>query len=458
MRGERRWPRSICLPAPGDDVARRVLGGVEDGIGDDPGLVGRGEPRGLDAHLGERLVEERGVDHRGHHVGHAYGPPVAPQLHAQRLEEAVHAVLGGAVGALERHGAPGEDRGDVHERAAPLALYGGQRRHRAVGLPRQVHVHDALELLRLQLLEPREDRGRRQMHPGAEPTVLFDGPLSHGLHLPEVRHLRRHRRRFASFVPDLFDQGAQVPLVAGRDDHLRAAPREPRRRFPANAARRAHQRDDLVLDLLELHPLSFRLSKNRVRSSVRRVLVEEPAEDRPELPEPLDVGEVPQLRIRASSPRQSRPTASRARAAGKTLLSRAPHETMLGIWRRGSSPSGTLRCPDGPKFACRVASVVSIRPGDRAARYCSWYLAPGAHKGFAKRGGPREMARCAAPIETGPTERSASHPGRGGRHKRGVDLSPEPHSVRERGDEHRGAVRRGAVGRPVPTKPGRSGA
>src|SRR3712207_9541611 len=99
-----------------------VLGGVEDYVRHGLRLVDRRDAHRLDAQLGAPLVEERRVYGPGHHLRDADGPSLVLELHSQGLQEAVDAVLGGPVGAMEREGALGFDRGDVDQGPAALSL------------------------------------------------------------------------------------------------------------------------------------------------------------------------------------------------------------------------------------------------------------------------------------------------------------------------------------------------
>src|SRR3712207_9161346 len=96
---------------------------MEDGFGDDVRLVDRRRGDRLNAQLDTRLVKERCVYRRRHHLGDADGQLLTSELHAQGLEEAVDAVFGGAVGALERDRTLGAHRGDVDQRPSTFALY-----------------------------------------------------------------------------------------------------------------------------------------------------------------------------------------------------------------------------------------------------------------------------------------------------------------------------------------------
>src|SRR5215218_9409942 len=147
--------------APDEQIPRWVLGGMEDGFGDDARLVDRRRSDRLDAQLGARLVEEGRVYRRRHHLGDADRQLLAPELHPQGLEEAVYAVLGGAVGALERDRTLGAHRGNVDQRPSTFALYVRQGGHRPVDLAHQVHVDHPRELRRSGPLE-----GSDQQHGG----------------------------------------------------------------------------------------------------------------------------------------------------------------------------------------------------------------------------------------------------------------------------------------------------
>src|SRR5215212_7684594 len=98
-----------------DEITRRVLSCVQDYIRHGLWLVDRWDAHRFDAELGASLIEERGVYGPRHHLGHADGPFLVLEFYSQGLKKPVYAVLGGSVGAVEREGALGFDRGDVYQ-------------------------------------------------------------------------------------------------------------------------------------------------------------------------------------------------------------------------------------------------------------------------------------------------------------------------------------------------------
>src|SRR3712207_289669 len=106
---------------------------------------------------------------------------------------------------MEREGALGLHRGDVDQCPTALSLEVRQRGHRPVDLSHEVHVYDALELLRGRLLEGGEEPHRGEVHPGVEPPVLLYGAVGHRLDLLEVCYLGDRGRRFAAPASYLLD-------------------------------------------------------------------------------------------------------------------------------------------------------------------------------------------------------------------------------------------------------------
>src|SRR5215212_1909736 len=164
-------------------------------------------------------------------------------------------MLGGRVGAVEREGALGLNRGDVDECPATLSLEVGQCGHRPVYLTHEVHIYDTRELLGGGLLEGGEEAHCGEVHPGVEPTVLLDCAVGHSLYLIELRSVGGDGDRLAAFASYLFHQGTKARLTPGRDHHLRAPPGEPEGGLPTYAAGGAHQRHHLLLYWLQLHKL-----------------------------------------------------------------------------------------------------------------------------------------------------------------------------------------------------------
>jgi hypothetical protein len=137
------------------------------------------------------------------------GPPLALELHAQGLDEALDAVLGGAVRTLQRDRAPGEYGGDVHQRPAALALQVWQRGHRPVDLPHEVDLTTRLNSSGVISSRGGKERDGGEVHPSVEPTVLLDGFVRDRLHLIELSDVGHLRYRLAALAAYFVHEGAQ---------------------------------------------------------------------------------------------------------------------------------------------------------------------------------------------------------------------------------------------------------
>src|SRR5829696_9881148 len=122
-------------------------------------------------------------------------------------------MLGSPVGAVEREGALGLDRGDVDQGPTTLALEVGQRGHRPLDLAHEVHVYHPPELLGGGLLEGGEEPHRGQVHPGVEPPVLLGRAVGDRPHLLELRSVGGDGDRLAALAPYLFHQGVKPPSL-----------------------------------------------------------------------------------------------------------------------------------------------------------------------------------------------------------------------------------------------------
>ncbi len=108
--------------APGDEIASRVLGCVEDYVRHGLRLVDRRDAYRLYAELSTPLIEEGCIYGPRHHLGHADRPSFMLELHPQRLQKAVYSMLGSPIGAVEWERALGLDRGDVDQGSSSLSL------------------------------------------------------------------------------------------------------------------------------------------------------------------------------------------------------------------------------------------------------------------------------------------------------------------------------------------------
>ena len=144
------------------------------------------------------------------------------QLAAQRLEHALHRVLGAAVGRLERDAAVGERRADLHDRAAVARQHPLER---DLGAPHRAEIGDpggALVLVRLDVVEEREHGGHRVVDPDVDRTQALLDRRRGGLHLVELGHVGRVGVGRAAELGDLLGGGVQ-PGAAARDQAHRGA-------------------------------------------------------------------------------------------------------------------------------------------------------------------------------------------------------------------------------------------
>jgi hypothetical protein len=102
-----------------------MLGGEDDRLGDDLGVVDRRRRRDLRAELAPGLFEQRGVDGRRRDVGDVEVAVLLPQLQAQALGDPLDRVLGGAVDRLDREGADAGYRAEVNDGAPALPAHVG---------------------------------------------------------------------------------------------------------------------------------------------------------------------------------------------------------------------------------------------------------------------------------------------------------------------------------------------
>ena len=232
----------VQLAAP---VARGGMGSPINRAGRDLGLVDRRHRHRVARHLAQAVIELGRVhpgqlDHR-----HVDARAAVAQLAAQRLEHALHRVLGAAVRRLQRDAAVGQRGADLDDRAAVPRHHARERR---LGAPHRPEIGDAggaLELVRIDVVEEREHRRHRVVDPHVDrPEALFDrargrvdrvGVRDVGLirerDAAEVRHVPRrrvearasprdqpHRRAVLGELPS--DRAPDPPGGPGDDDYL----------------------------------------------------------------------------------------------------------------------------------------------------------------------------------------------------------------------------------------------
>ena len=192
------------------------------------------------------MVELRGVQARQLHHRHLHVRSLVAQLGAQRFEHPLLRVLGAAVGRLQRDAAVGERRADEHERAAVARQHA---RERSLRPPHRSQVGDLgrpLELLRLDVLEKREHRRHRVVHPHVDRPERVLGRARRSVDGLEVRHVSRQHERLAARLLDLAARALE-PVAPARDEadaHARCG--ETANDRAADAARRARHDDGLV--------------------------------------------------------------------------------------------------------------------------------------------------------------------------------------------------------------------
>jgi hypothetical protein len=166
------------------------------------------------------------------------------QLDAQGVREPADRVLGGAIGRLQRDAAIGERRAHLDDHAAVARPHVLQGRERAVDRAEIGDVGHPGDLFGRQVLDRREDRDHRVVHPDVDrPEAVLEGVrrAGHGLGIGDVQGCRfglgaqcRHLR------PGVLERR----LVAGDEAELRTPSREGQRGRPSDAGRRTRYDHD----------------------------------------------------------------------------------------------------------------------------------------------------------------------------------------------------------------------
>ena len=117
--------------------------------------------------------------------------------------EAPQRVLGSAIGGLERNGAVGQRRADLHDRSPIPQAHALQSRHRAMHRPQVCDLGGALKLIRLDVPDSREDRGHGVVYPDFDRPQLGFDPRSRRFDLTGVCDVNRDHQGTASLTLDL---------------------------------------------------------------------------------------------------------------------------------------------------------------------------------------------------------------------------------------------------------------
>src|SRR5688572_17784621 len=88
----------------GDQLPKRVLGRMQNHIGDDLWRIYRRHGLGLHAQVGAGLLEEWRIDARGLDERDGDGNALFLELHPERIRERFEGVLRGTITALQRNG------------------------------------------------------------------------------------------------------------------------------------------------------------------------------------------------------------------------------------------------------------------------------------------------------------------------------------------------------------------
>ena len=198
-------------------------------------MIDRRNRARLKWHFIASFVINRRVDRRRQNLRDGNGNFLVRELDAQDLQETSNAVFRRAVCRLIRRGTPRFRRREMNQRAAIL-LQMRQSGFGTVNLTEQIDLDQTLVFFGRSFFDGRENKRRRRMNPGVEPSESLDGFIGNGFDLFEIRRVGNEIKRFAAVCLNFFNQGSQTFFAARRDANLRAAPREFQSRQPPDAA------------------------------------------------------------------------------------------------------------------------------------------------------------------------------------------------------------------------------
>src|SRR5690606_10885779 len=145
------------------------------------------------------------------------------------------------------------DRGDGDQGAAPLTAEVWQRGARPVHVSHDVDVEDLPKVLQRCVLEGGVSGDGAHVHPRVDAAIGLDGDLRDAFDLREVRRIADHRGRLTTGVLDLADERVEARAASRGHNDLRPSRGELTGAFPPDAAGRAKDDDNLILNGLELH-------------------------------------------------------------------------------------------------------------------------------------------------------------------------------------------------------------
>ena len=239
-------------PAADGDLADRMAGAVQDGVGHDVGRIDRLGVLGGVAGEITRVLAVRAVD-RGR-LDQADGDRgvLAHQLHAQGVGETLHRVLRGRIDALDRQGRVGQDGADIDDGPAALAQPQVLGRHqRAVDHAPVVGFEQPPLVIQAGHADGTVDRDAGIVDPGveaAEQAHAFFRRLGQGR---MVGHVGDGPGRAGARGLELLGKGLQVAFAARDQEDAGPRPRRPTRRRQADAGGSAGDDDGLFVQGLE---------------------------------------------------------------------------------------------------------------------------------------------------------------------------------------------------------------
>ena len=138
------------------------------------------------------------------------------QLASQRFVQALYGVLRAAVRALQWDAAVGERRTDLHDRPSVTRTHVLQRGHCGVDVAEVTDLGYAPVLVRRDLLERREHRGERDVHPHVDLADLGLHAFRRGEDLVRIGYIDRNDERSSAGALDVACRAGQ-PCLATRD-------------------------------------------------------------------------------------------------------------------------------------------------------------------------------------------------------------------------------------------------
>ena len=141
---------------------------------------------------------------------------VVNQLRPQRIGEALHGMLGSAVGGLQRDGSIGKRGSDLDDHAPVARQHPTQGGQRTVHVSEIGHIGDATELFRRHVLSRRQNGHHGVIDPDVDGTEMSLDRFGCFLDLVIVGHIGRQGEGTTSGRFD-FPPGRLQPVAAARE-------------------------------------------------------------------------------------------------------------------------------------------------------------------------------------------------------------------------------------------------